>query len=136
MPITSDIKNKKWPTTKSGPINGAPGEKWFNVDAALRVGSRGFPGGSTLPQLLAEKRGVRNTKALPKLTVKKILRWADAYYERHNKWPSIKSVPIDGAPGETWRSVDSALREGARGFRGGSSLHKLLVKHRGKVKER
>ena len=37
-------------------------------NAALDLGLRGLPGGSSLAQLLAEKRGVRNMMALPDLS--------------------------------------------------------------------
>ena len=40
-----------------GPIPEVPGEQWRNVDAALREGFRGLPGGSSLTQLLTEGRG-------------------------------------------------------------------------------
>jgi hypothetical protein len=36
----------------SGPIDGAPGETWGGVHAALYQGSRGLPGGDSLYQLL------------------------------------------------------------------------------------
>lgn len=33
----------KWPTRNGGPIIGAHGEKWSQVDAALHQGLRGLP---------------------------------------------------------------------------------------------
>jgi hypothetical protein len=36
------------------------------------------------------------------------------------------------AADETWVNVDQALRQGLRGLRPGSSLARLLAKHRGK----
>src|SRR5262245_35930304 len=48
-------------------------------DAALRLGLRGLPGGSSLARLLAARRGVRNHLDLPPLTVTKVLAWADRY---------------------------------------------------------
>jgi len=42
----------EWPTWESGPIPEAPGETWSRVYAALYQGSRGLPGGTTLPRLL------------------------------------------------------------------------------------
>src|SRR4051812_41070329 len=69
-----------WPMRdSSGRIAGSLGEKWYNVDMALRRGSRGLPGGSSLAQLLAERRGYRNRKQLPPFTVRQILARADAY---------------------------------------------------------
>ncbi len=48
----------RWPTNTSGPIDGAPGEKWVNLDVAIRHGRRGLPGGTSLSRLIAEHRGV------------------------------------------------------------------------------
>jgi hypothetical protein len=43
----------EWPRRHSGPVRGAPGESWVNVNQALRKGLRGLPGGDSLPRLLA-----------------------------------------------------------------------------------
>jgi hypothetical protein len=40
------------------------------------------------------------------------------------------SGPIDSAPGENWSAVNACLRDGFRGLSGGSSLAKLLARHR------
>jgi hypothetical protein len=48
----------EWPPSVAAPIPEAPGETWSAVNAALRVGVRGLPGGSSLPRLLREHRGV------------------------------------------------------------------------------
>lgn len=120
----------KWPRTTDGKVWGAPGEKWRNINMALRQGSRGLPRGSSLARLLAEHRGVRNRKGLPWLTVHQILTWADAHQRRTGKWPTRHSGPINEAPGETWLGVQSALDHGARGLPGGSSLARLLAKYR------
>ena len=53
----------RWPNTGGGPIAQSPGETWAAIDGALRIGVRGLPGGSSLPQLLAQQRGVRNRGA-------------------------------------------------------------------------
>jgi len=44
---------KRWPKRNSGVIEGTD-ERWSYVDAALKQGHRGLPGGSSLVQLLAE----------------------------------------------------------------------------------
>jgi hypothetical protein len=50
----------QWPTRDSGAVGAAPGETWSGVDAALRVGCRGFRGGDTLAILLRRyRRGAR-----------------------------------------------------------------------------
>src|SRR5262245_61168288 len=71
-----------WPTANSGQLHGENHEHWQSIDAALRIGLRGLSGGSSLAQVLAEHRGLRNRKALPKLTEDQILAWADAHYGR------------------------------------------------------
>jgi hypothetical protein len=120
-----------WPTGDSGPITDAPGETWKGIDHALRLGLRGLPGESSLARLLAQRRGARNIQALPRLTLKQILIWADAHYRRTGTWPTPKSGRIPYAPGETWSGVNAALRSGRRGFPGGDSLPRLLARQRG-----
>lgn len=119
----------KLPIRESGPIDEAPGENWGSVDHALKVGTRGLAGGTTLAQLLAKRRRKRNLRDLPPLTEKMILRWAEQHFERTGRWPSQTCGPIVDAPGEKWRNVDTALYKGLRGLPGGSSLAKLL-KHK------
>ena len=116
----------QWPNTKSGPVTEATGERWDLIDNALRIGHRGQPGGSSLLQLLAKKRGVRNPANLPPLMETDILHWSDRHFQRTASWPKYDSGPIAEAPGETWIAVDNALRHGKRGMPGGSSLAKLL----------
>jgi hypothetical protein len=54
----------KWPIVKSGPVKVAEDETWTNIQAALQRGLRGLSAGSSIAQLLAEHRGVRNRKGL------------------------------------------------------------------------
>jgi hypothetical protein len=117
----------QWPTVKSGPVHDAPEENWSAIDAALRVGSRGLPGDSSLRYLLAKKKGVRNPSDLPPLTAGQIMEWAAMHQKRTGHWPKYQSGPIDDAPGETWASVDHALRYGTRTLQAGQSLAKLLA---------
>ena len=121
----------EWPKVNSGVVIGAPGESWCNLDAALRVGLRRLPKGSSLPQLLAEERGARNHKASALLNINQILKWAEAHKKRAGSWPKQKSGPIADAPGETWSGVDAALSIGNLGLPGGSSLAKLLAQQFG-----
>jgi hypothetical protein len=67
-------------------------------------------------------------KSRPKLTVPQILRWSDAHHARTGHWPGAHSGAVAGAPGESWRGIDTALRRGQRGLRGGDSLARLLVR--------
>jgi len=120
----------KWPNVQSGYTNEKDGDTWAAIDSALRLGGRGLPGGSSLAQFLHEQLGVQNVHALRTLSVQEILRWADAHHARHGKWPNKKSGNIPEAPGETWEGVRAALKEGLRGLPKGTSVVRLLQKHR------
>jgi hypothetical protein len=120
-----------WPTKKSGFLPEAKNEKWCDLDGALQHGRRGLPGGSSLPKLLAEHRGVRNRMQLPPLTDETILAWADAHRQRSGAWPTAKSGAVTEASGETWMAIQMALNHGHRGLPGGSSLALLLADQRG-----
>ena len=124
-------RTNEWPNAASGAIPEAPGETWCAVVSALHSGCRGLQGGSSLGQLLAEHRGIRNLADLPPLDEGTILAWTDAHHCRTGDWPQVKSGPIIDAPGENWASIDAALSRGFRGLPGGSSLRRLLVRHRG-----
>jgi hypothetical protein len=118
-----------WPTRDSGVIAELPAETWSAVETALERGTRGLPGGDSLPQLLEAERGVRNRAALPPLTPEQIFTWAQAYHSRTGKWPLAKNGPIPEAPGETWAAVRLALQRGSRGLPEGDSLAGLIAKH-------
>jgi hypothetical protein len=119
-----------WPNVNSGPVHEAPEERWDLIDNALRQGHRGQPGGSSLLRLLVRRRGLRNPLALPPLTEEQILKWADLHHRNTGRWPKYGSGPIADTGGETWASVDSALRLGKRGLPGGASLARLLAEKR------
>ena len=110
---------------------GTSGETWINLDSALKIGLRGLPGDSSLPKLLAEKRGARNIQDLPPLTVEQILKWADAHRQKTGQWPNQDSGKVLHAPGENWRNIRYSLSQGQRRLPGGSSLAKLLAERRG-----
>jgi hypothetical protein len=126
------IRTGRWP----GPdlrqaIPEAPGEKWNCIDVALHTGGRGLPGGDSLARLLARKRQVRNIQNLPPLTEKQILGWARAHQARTGAWPTYYLGAVEEAPEESWKGINSALREGGRGLPGGSSLARLLAERLG-----
>jgi hypothetical protein len=120
-----------WPTLNSGGVSGAASETWHGIDEALRAGGRGLPGGDSLGRLLARRLGVRTKAAVPRLTLRQVLAWADAHKQRTGGWPRRSSGPVVGAPGESWAAIDMALNKGLRGLRGGSSLARLLARRRG-----
>jgi hypothetical protein len=115
-----------WPTSMSGPIREAPGETWHAIEKALRNGTRGLKGGSSLFQLLAEQHHVRLHRRLPAVTAEQILHWADAYFARFTEPPNQTSGRIPGTSGITWGAVSQMLVDGYRGLPGGSSLSRLL----------
>ncbi len=119
----------EYPQIESGPVGAAasaPGETWSAIQSALFKGLRGLPGGSSLAQLLAERRGYRGP-----LTVERILAWADAHHAATGRWPtSWSSGPVRGVPDESWPSLDDSLRVGRRGLPGGATLAQLLAEHR------
>jgi len=124
-------RTRRWPTAKSGLVTGKGLLTWLAISAALQQGLRGLPGGSSLPRLLAQHRGVRNNKGLPPLRIQEILRWADEHHQRTRTWPTAKSDLVAGTVQQTWRAIDTALRHGLRGLPRGSSLLQLLAQHRG-----
>jgi hypothetical protein len=124
-------EHQKWPTTESGVVAEAPQESWRGIDTALRYGYRGLPGGSSLAQLLAQRRGRPNIKARPRLTYRQVLIWADLHHRQTGGWPTAKSGAIPFAPGETWCGINTSLHLGRRGFSGGDTLKRLLTRERG-----
>jgi hypothetical protein len=119
----------RYPTKQSGAVQPGGRLTWKNVDASLCRGFRGLAGGSSLARLLADCRGVRYQRQLPRLTEAQILRWADRHFGRTGRWPHRRSGPIPDAPGENWQKVQNALTFGLRGLEGGASLAWLLAKH-------
>jgi hypothetical protein len=124
-------RNQRWPKHDSGPIAEAPGETWSAVNAAFYQGLRSLSKGFSLARFLERHRRVRNHLHLPRLTLPRILAWADAVYQRTGKWPTANSGGIHEAPGETWSKIHSALKGGNRGLPGGSSLARFLQQRRG-----
>jgi hypothetical protein len=119
----------EWPQRNLGEVTAVPGETWRALDDCLRVGCRSLPGGSSLAQLLAKERGVRNKADLPSLKIKDILAWVDAYHQRTGGWPTGESGPVPEAPGETWKGIEMALFEGLRGLPGRRTIARLLRQH-------
>lgn len=125
----------RWPSYNAGEVHEAPWETWKAIDSALRGGFRGCRPGGSLARLLAKHRGKRlpapSHRGQP-LTIKQILRWADAHHRRTGRWPSGQGKrPVLDAPGEIWTNIDAALYNGRRGLPGGDSLAKLLLRYRG-----
>jgi hypothetical protein len=108
----------RWPTQKSGPVQGANGETWKGLNDALRCGLRGLPSGLSLPIVFGTVK--------PNLTEAWIRERAEAHRVRHGALPTSLSGPVEDAPAEAWVYIDHALRYGGRGLPGGSSLCEVL----------
>ncbi len=120
-----------WPVAKSpGPVARWRDETWLDVDRGLRRGIRGLPGNDSLAQLLLRDRGVRRGSLRPRLTIKQILAWADAFHARKGRWPSARSGKVEGVPGEQWKLIHKSLEDGRRGLPAGYTLATLLRKYR------
>src|SRR5262245_7208720 len=123
----------RWPSIHSGEVAAAPRESWGAVNMALRLGSRGLPGGMTLSQLLSKHRSKRpRYYHPPRLTIRQILAWADAHHARTGDWPTRLSGPVLEDPHETWCAIDAALRKGFRGLPAGPTLAEFLHERRGR----
>ncbi len=118
-----------WPNQKAGTVVGTD-ETWSGINASLQQGRRGLPGGTSLPRLLADQRGVRHRLDSPPLTTEQILGWLDTHRRATGVWPNKKSGQVTGTD-EVWSSIDDALFKGRRGLPGGSSLARLIKEHRG-----
>ena len=118
------------PCDTSGQIPGTR-ETWLAIDTALRNGGRGLPSGSSLSRFLAKHRGAEKRQNLPPLSAQSIIEWARAHHAATGRWPNRDSGPIPYSQGRTWESIDEALRNGFRGFLGGSSLAKFLTEQCG-----
>jgi len=120
--------NGRWPTVNSGSISSSPGEKWVNIDVALREGRRGLASGSSLAKLFAGRPDHPIPKRdRPRLSLDQILAWCDEHYATTGRWPAADSGPIPGAAGERWVSINMALSQGRRGLPSGLSLAKLFA---------
>jgi superfamily II DNA or RNA helicase len=121
----------RWPkNSKTADIIPGTDDSWATVDAALRLGRRGLRR-SSLADLLAEHRGVRNHLRAPPISVAQILRWADRHKRKTGSWPNAESGQIIGVKGEKWANVQAALSQGTRHLPGGDSLARLLDRERG-----
>ena len=106
----------------SGRVLGAPDESWGWIGWAVADGYRGLPGGTTLSRLLAAHRPTKPST----LTLETVQSWAEAHRKATGFLPTNGSGPVLGVTGESWGSVDRALRHGGRGLPGGDTLAHFL----------
>ena len=79
---------------------------------------------------MSRRSPFRRRRARPQFSVPQILAWADAFHARTGQWPKYNLGPIPESAGESWTTVDEALRHGKRGLAGGGSLARLLDQER------
>src|SRR5258708_22309629 len=116
-----------WAAKGVGQVAEEYDETWKTGDTALRNGKRGLKKGSSLARFLSDFRRKRNRGGLPKLSIKKILAWADVHFKNTGKWPNRNSGAVLDAPQEEWYTIDCALQQGSRGLSGHTSLLRLLA---------
>ncbi len=54
-----------WPSSTSGPVGDAPGETWSGLNTALRLGTRGLPGGDSVHRLLRREGRIAESRGRP-----------------------------------------------------------------------
>lgn len=121
-------ENGQWPTERSGKVkNGYNKDTWAGYSSSLYNGTRGLPGGSSLPRLMAEMCKSPKRAFKEHITEDYIAEKAMSHYSMYGEWPNQYSGKVyDGIPGDSWSGYNSSLRSGNRGLSGGSSLAKLL----------
>lgn len=100
------LRHGAWPKRYAGLIEGTAGETWVAVNIALSRGLRGLRAGSSLAQLLAERRGVHPGR-FRRFTEQEVLALADAHHERSGTWPTVLSGPIPELTDVTWATRHS-----------------------------
>ena len=78
------------------------------------------------------KLPIRPRAKKPLLRIADILTWADQFHDTRGRWPRYNDGAVAGTADQTWAAADQALRTGCRGLPGGTTLAKLLLKHRGR----
>ena len=121
----------RWPSGRSGRVRAAPGERWDQIEGAVRRGSRGLRGGTSLARLLAERRNKAWYTNRPPRSQREVLALADEHFRRTGRWPTRMSGRVIGAPGQTWLAIDKAIKRSDAEVRGFSSLAHLLTERRG-----
>ena len=106
----------------------APGESWMAINAALERGSRGLPGASSLPKLLADHRGAARGIHRPRLKLATIATWARKHHKSTGQWPTEGAGEVIGTD-ERWDNIAQCVRLGLRGCPRGWTLKKIIEKY-------
>jgi hypothetical protein len=116
----------RWPTKRSGDVAQAPTTTWMKIDCALRQEYSAVKRKCSLARLLSRFRSTRKRKGSPPLSPEQIHTWAIQFRAETGCWPSPRSGPVAGAPGETWSKINTALGAGTRGLPSGTTLRRFL----------
>jgi len=128
--------HEKYPSNDSGEIPGARGEKWSMVNSALNNQSRELPRRIILANFISEHRPHMRPKRpyrarMRYLSEEQILAWVDEYCATNGKYHAAKSGgDIPNSNGETWSTVNTALRSGPRWLSGQTTLAKFIAENR------
>lgn len=113
-----------------GIIPGSDGKTWRDIDKAIQNGTHGLPKHKPRRDLYDFLERYRDAGQLrpskPNLTIKRIVAYAAEHFRQTGERPHALSGKVSGTHSETWAAIDLALRDGARGFAGGSSLQMVL----------
>jgi hypothetical protein len=121
----------RWPTSRCGVVLNQPDRTWEGVNTALRKGTCGMPGGDSLNRLLERHRGKTDLRvAMPDLTLKQVLKWADSHRAITGRWPWRECGPVLDCPGISWATIDSRMGTGEWELPRGTTLAKWLLKVR------
>lgn len=117
----------KWPNSRTGRILDQPDRTWEAVQTALAKGTCGLSGGSSLHRLLRKHRKIFDSRiVMPELSLKEILRWADAHYAIKGQWPFRDYGAVISCPQITWATIDDRLSKGKLGLPRGTTLVRWL----------
>ncbi len=111
-------------------------EDWYRIESAEILRRHGSSLIHSFPSLydlmreyLPQLEWDRIDRYRP-IRVEEILAWADAHRAAHRTLPTREAGEIPQS-GDTWSAINRCLQYGFRGLPGGSTLIRLLKKHRG-----
>jgi hypothetical protein len=137
--LTYRKKTGNWPSSgTTAPVPGLPNETWKSLYAAGRKGWRGMQKSmvdimNSVRKQCGERVAIRTRIPLDF----NVIRRAIVIFKSVNgSWPSqLTQGSVPGIPDDTWRDIDRAGQDGARGIEKGLTLHaikKSLVAKLGK----
>jgi hypothetical protein len=112
------LVHNKYPSIRTKPSDWLPeGETWIALDIALKRGTRGLPGGSSVAKLFEKYFGIRNKTNIPKISEQCIIDYMIVFKDKYGYFPHAHSKENEMLPsGESWHGFDKALRNARRGL--------------------